>query len=1170
MLTKDVQGQDDKDAAEVEEDSPARQALEFQNDRLPQFLRALPRLLLPPLVVTLICLLAGQLSNLLFHTLAEVFSIVIALTALAVATTSHRFTRNHYTVHVAVAIGWCAALDIAHAVSYEGMRLLPTPDPDTPTQFWILARFIQAAALLISPLYLRRVARIGSLHAAYGLTAVLGALWILSGHFPQAYVVGQGLTPFKIYAEYVIIVMLLAAGALLWRDRALMSPRLHLSMQVALLLMVLSEFAFTRYVSLHGGANQFGHILKIFAYWFVYLALVQSTLREPFSMLARTAGTYDAVPDPVLVVGVDGRIHQANRAALRYAGLPARAVVGQAVHGLFHAAAVPVADCPVCARLARGDTHFVAEIDRGGDAGSVECTLAPFWEGEPGRGIVQVVRDITERKRQEGEREQLMGVLGERVKELRCLHHVSRLLEQPVLDVPQLLTELVRLLPAAFQSADRARAGIVGDWGSFGDAAALSASCRVVRELRVNNQVVARIAVGYPDDPRSEREAFLPEETALLSTVAQRVGEAIQRSRAEGQVRRLSYLYDMLSATNRAIVRCTDEQELLRQVYAALIQHGAFPTLFIALSEQGRRPMRIIHTHGILASAQPWLQAVLDDPASLFGQHFPDFLAGRTIWLSLPPPGPADADWDIWLRTQDIRSRAVVPLLCEGRLYGVIGLYAPGVDAFDPSQLSLMDEMAADLAFALNGMAANRRRQEAEDRAELSELRFREVFESSPTPMQIQSVDTVAMLAMNRAHREWLGYELEEIRGKEDWFNKVYPDAQVREQLHDSWQQAVAQAQRLGGVVRSPELRLRCKDGSERIAQGTMTLVDGDAIVAWTDLTEIRRGEQALRASELHFRAMIEQTVMGVYVRRGGRFVYVNPRYCEMIGWSREELVGQEIWRFTTDDPENVRRIHAAWDALEAGQAAVHYSVPIRCKSGELRELALHGTRVQWDDGPATIVVAEDVTERQQAERQIADYVRQLEASMRGTLQAVSNMIDQRDPYTAGHERRVGLIAGAIGREMGWDARRCDTLEMVGLVHDIGKIGVPAEILTKPGRLTELEMQLVRQHAQTGYEILKDVPFPFPVAEIIRQHHERLDGSGYPRGLRGEDILPEARVLAVADVIESIASHRPYRPARGLGVALEELGRGRGTHYDAQVVDAFERLLRDKGYTLPQ
>lgn len=291
-----------------------------------------------------------------------------------------------------------------------------------------------------------------------------------------------------------------------------------------------------------------------------------------------------------------------------------------------------------------------------------------------------------------------------------------------------------------------------------------------------------------------------------------------------------------------------------------------------------------------------------------------------------------------------------------------------------------------------------------------------------------------------------------------------------------------------------------------------------------------------------------------------------------MTGWPREHLLGQEVWRFTTADPENVRHIHDAWDRLAAGEHSVHYNVPLLCKSGEIRELALHASSIRWDDAPATIVMAEDVTERQQAEAKakLADYVKQLEASMRGTLQAVSNMIDQRDPYTAGHERRVGLIAGAIGREMGWPEERCTRMELVGLVHDIGKISVPAEILTKPGRLTDLEMRLVREHAQIGYEILKDIPFPFPVADIIRQHHERLDGSGYPQGLKGDAILPESKVLAVADVIESIASHRPYRPARGLDAALDELERGRNTHYDPDVIDAFSRLLHDRGYTLPQ
>lgn len=223
------------------------------------------------------------------------------------------------------------------------------------------------------------------------------------------------------------------------------------------------------------------------------------------------------------------------------------------------------------------------------------------------------------------------------------------------------------------------------------------------------------------------------------------------------------------------------------------------------------------------------------------------------------------------------------------------------------------------------------------------------------------------------------------------------------------------------------------------------------------------------------------------------------------------------------------------------------------------------GGRIQ-----GVVSVWHDVTQLQKAVDHAAAYARQLEKAMEGTLQAVSNMVAQRDPYTAGHERRVGLIAAHIAREMGWPPVRCRSLEMTGLVHDVGKIGIPAEILTKPGRLSEVEYAMVKTHAKAGYDILKGIEFPFPLAEIVYQHHERMDGSGYPRGLKGEEILPEARILAVADVLESMAYHRPYRPAQGMALALDELTKHRGALHDAPVVDAVLRLIRQKGYRLPE
>ena len=208
------------------------------------------------------------------------------------------------------------------------------------------------------------------------------------------------------------------------------------------------------------------------------------------------------------------------------------------------------------------------------------------------------------------------------------------------------------------------------------------------------------------------------------------------------------------------------------------------------------------------------------------------------------------------------------------------------------------------------------------------------------------------------------------------------------------------------------------------------------------------------------------------------------------------------------------------------------------------------------------------------------------------TFQAMAMALETRDPYTAGHQRKVSDLGRAIAMEMSLSSNTMECIRIAGIIHDIGKIAVPAEILSKPTRLTEIEIfllqthaqagydilkkiefpwpiaQIIREHPGTGYTILKDIPFAWPIAEIVRQHHERLDGSGYPKRISGDAILPEAKILAVADVVEAIASHRPYRPGFGIDQALKEMTMNRGMLYDSEVVDACIRLFRIKGYEI--
>ncbi|MGA2909816.1 MAG: HD domain-containing phosphohydrolase [Terracidiphilus sp.] len=192
-----------------------------------------------------------------------------------------------------------------------------------------------------------------------------------------------------------------------------------------------------------------------------------------------------------------------------------------------------------------------------------------------------------------------------------------------------------------------------------------------------------------------------------------------------------------------------------------------------------------------------------------------------------------------------------------------------------------------------------------------------------------------------------------------------------------------------------------------------------------------------------------------------------------------------------------------------------------------------------------------------------------LKASLEQTIEVIAETVDQRDPYTAGHQRRVACLSVAIAGKLGLSSERMQGLRLAAGIHDLGKIGVPAEILAKPGRLTENQYNLIKEHAQLGYEIVKNVKFPWPIAQMILQHHERLDGSGYPRGLKADEILLESRILAVADVVEAMSSHRPYRLSKGIDAALDEVLSKSGTLYDPEAVQACVDLFRREGYQIP-
>jgi PAS domain S-box-containing protein/putative nucleotidyltransferase with HDIG domain len=266
---------------------------------------------------------------------------------------------------------------------------------------------------------------------------------------------------------------------------------------------------------------------------------------------------------------------------------------------------------------------------------------------------------------------------------------------------------------------------------------------------------------------------------------------------------------------------------------------------------------------------------------------------------------------------------------------------------------------------------------------------------------------------------------------------------------------------------------------------------------------------------------------------------------------------------YTIDDSKTVRKGEPPGDAEDMTRSALFVPLKIDGKVIGVMQVQSYSLDAYTDEDMALLGGLANVSAVAIANSRL---VQQIREALAGTVGIVGKTVEIRDPYTAGHQRRVSELACAIGRDLGLPDTQIDGLQVAGLLHDIGKISIPAEILSKPTRLSETEFALIESHPTVGYDLLRPIQFPWPVAQIVLQHHERMDGSGYPQALTGEDLLPEARILAVCDVVEAMESHRPYRPSLGIEAALDEIEKGKSDLYDSAVVDVCIALFREKGF----
>jgi len=438
---------------------------------------------------------------------------------------------------------------------------------------------------------------------------------------------------------------------------------------------------------------------------------------------------------------------------------------------------------------------------------------------------------------------------------------------------------------------------------------------------------------------------------------------------------------------------------------------------------------------------------------------------------------------------------------------------------------------------------------EAEERLRKSEERFRALFEQSRDAIYV-TTRAGRFAGINQSMLDLFGYSREEMLELD--VRRIYADAADR----DTFQQEIEEK----GSVKDYEVRFLKKDGAQMDCLLTATLrrAEDGSILGYQgvirDITERKKAEEALRASEEFNSSLMKNAPIPLLVANPDSSLrYVNPALTQLTGFSPAELLGKKA-PYPWGTEETLEKTGEGFEqAMRQGARRVEQL--FQKKNGERFWVEISATPSR-QKGQFNYYVANwlDITERKKAQQRLEDAFVDL-------TETVSRAMETRDPYTSGHQRKVAALARLVGEKLGLSADELQGLYIGSLLHDIGKISVPESILTRPGRLTAEEWSLIQVHASQGHEILKETTLPWPVAEMALHHHERLDGSGYPEGLSGDELSQEVRILGLCDVVEAMSSHRPYRPARSREEVLKEIEGGRGTKYDARVVEAMLEII---------
>ena len=854
---------------------------------------------LPPTVMSLFLLVVAQFNPLGFHTLAELFAIVISFILFSVAWSTRKFPTNSILLLIACGYFWIGSLDLLHAFSYKGMNTLVEGNADLAIQFWLSARFSESLLLFLAPFIAPRRTNAYRSMIVFGAIAIGLTALIFSGNFPTGFVEGSGLTDFKIYSEYLIIAILALALFVLHGKSFNISNLNKAYLTVSIVFTILAELAFTFYIDVFGLSNLIGHLFKIYSYWFIFQAIVASTLKEPYKKLTES--------------------EERSRNLFENSEI---SILDEDFLKVYEALEKLQEDGVSDLRKLLKDNEQVA-VDMAKLVRVVhvnKATLRLFSANSEDELISQIYRTFS------------LGGLAVFTEILCAFWDKKKIFRSD--------TSLEAINGRAFQA-------II----SFDIPSSKEGFASIpVNVINITERRMQRIAL---EKSEQRYRQFFNNNAAIFLIVNSDNGKIIDAS--SGACHYYGYSLIELTKMNISDVIILSKIEIAAEMKLAKDEETNHFLFRHRLSSGETREVEV-YTNPIFVDGETFLYLIVYD-------------VSERKFLEL----------ELNKRTYDL-SKRVKEQLC---LYSISEIF-------------------------------NR-------------------------------MDISAIEALELAVRE----------------------------IPSGWQY--------------PEITC-----ARIIFDNNNLTTDNFKKTSWKQISKIRSAEKEIGVVEVYY--MDEKPIFDI-----GPFLHEESNLINSIG----TVVGSFL----------EKKANAA-DILKSQNDLIHAAM--------------------------------------------------------GAINAISATVEKRDPYTSGHQNRVAILSVAIATDLGWSDSKKEGLRLGSLIHDIGKIHIPAEILNRPGKLTDAEFSIIKSHPQVGFEIVEHTDFPWPIKEMILQHHERIDGSGYPNGLTGEFIVDEAKVIAVADVVEAITAHRPYRPALGIDAGLEEIERGKGTAYDPMVVDSCLKIIRAQGFSWPE